>query len=288
LLYNITTYFQKNTVVFNEGIKGGITMNAIKARVTVISISLIAIGLLFIATGYAEIDPATIVSAWLFDEGVGNTAEDSSGNGKNGEIKGGVNWVDGKFGKALELNGKDTWVEVPELGTFDEVTIAEWVNSTGRVGDWRVIFNNNGWKVGDVHHQLYPDNRVEFSIHSNPGGNDTFGTLLFDNSQLNKWRHLATSYSSIEKKIRFYVDGKLDAEQDWGGNPAVLGPGRIGSWDGGGREWQGIFDEVVILNIALTEGDVQSLMNNGIESIITSVESAGKLTTTWGDIKSSH
>jgi hypothetical protein len=263
-------------------------MNAIKARVTVISISLIAIGLLFIATGYAEIDPATIVSAWLFDEGVGNTAEDSSGNGKNGEIKGGVNWVDGKFGKALELNGKDTWVEVPELGTFDEVTIAEWVNSTGRVGDWRVIFNNNGWKVGDVHHQLYPDNRVEFSIHSNPGGNDTFGTLLFDNSQLNKWRHLATSYSSIEKKIRFYVDGKLDAEQDWGGNPAVLGPGRIGSWDGGGREWQGIFDEVVILNIALTEGDVQSLMNNGIESIITSVESAGKLTTTWGDIKSSH
>jgi hypothetical protein len=56
-------------------------MNAIKVKATII-LSLIAMGLLFIAPGYAEIDPKSIVGAWLFDEGQGNTAKDSSGKGE--------------------------------------------------------------------------------------------------------------------------------------------------------------------------------------------------------------
>ncbi|MFQ6044454.1 MAG: LamG domain-containing protein [Candidatus Poribacteria bacterium] len=259
-------------------------MNAIKARDAIICVSLIAMGLLFIATrGYAEIEPKSIAAAWLFDEGKGNTAKDFSGNGKDGDIKGGVNWVDGKFGKALELNGKDAWVHVPSIGTFDEVTIAEWVNSTGRVGQWRVIINDDGWSTGMIHHQLHPNNKVEFSIHSNPGGNDTFGTFLFDASQLNKWHHLATAYNK-EGWIRFYVDGKLDIENKWGGNPGIIGPARIGSWDGGGREWQGFFDELIIFNVALSEDDIQSLMTNGLIKEL-NVEPSGKLSTTWGSVK---
>jgi len=97
------------------------------------------------------------------------------------------------------------------------------------------------------------------------------------------WHHLATAYSSKEKKIRFYVDGKLDVEREWGGNPAVLDKGRIGSWSGGGREWQGMFDEFVILNVALNdEGDVKSLMTDGIGK---NIEPAGKMAVTWGEIK---
>lgn len=258
-------------------------MNVIKVEATII-LSLIAMGLLFIAPIYAEIDPKSIVGTWLFDEGQGNTAKDSSDNGKNGDIQGGAKYVDGKFKKALELNGKDAWVHVSSIGTFDEITIAEWVNSTGRVGDWRVIFNNDGWKAGDVHHQLHPNNKVEFSIHSNPGGNDTFGTFLFDAGQVGKWRHLATVYNSKGGWIRFYVDGKLDIENKWGGNPAVLGPARIGSWDGGGREWQGIFDELIIFSVALDEDDIQTIMNKGLKGV-QSVEPTGKITIIWGRIK---
>ena len=53
----------------------------------------------------AEIDPATIVAGWLFDEGKGNVVSDLSDNGHNDEIQGTPKWVDGKFGKALEFDG---------------------------------------------------------------------------------------------------------------------------------------------------------------------------------------
>lgn len=257
-------------------------MDAIKLRITIISISLIIMGLKITAPSYGKIDQKSIVGAWLFDEGSGDTAKDSSGNGRNGVIKGGAKYVEGKFGKALEFDGTDDWVEVPAIGTFNEVTIAEWAKTTGRVGAWRVIFNNDGWKAGDVHHQLYSNNVIGFSLHSNPGGNDIKSNFMLDASQLNVWRHLATVYSS-EGWIRFYVDGKLDVERQWGGNPAVLGPGRIGSWDGGGREWQGMFDELVMFNVLLDEGDIQTLMNNGLGR--QSVETAGKIATTLGRIK---
>ncbi|MDE0555538.1 MAG: hypothetical protein OXI24_15055 [Candidatus Poribacteria bacterium] len=41
----------------------------------------------YAATGYAKIDPKTVVGIWLFDEGNGKVAEDLSGNGHDGELK---------------------------------------------------------------------------------------------------------------------------------------------------------------------------------------------------------
>lgn len=260
-------------------------MNTIKSLLIAICMSLMVMGLLFIAPSFAEISLDSIVGAWLFDEGEGNVAIDSSGNGYDGDIKGGAEYVAGQFGQALRLDGTDDWVEVPELGSFNEVTIAEWVNMTGRVGQWRVIFTTDGWSAGWVHHQFYSNNVIGFSIHSNPGGNDMKSDYTLDDSQLNVWHHLATVYNGNEGWIRFYVDGQLDVERAWGTNPAVLGEGRIGSWDGGGREWQGIFDEFIILNVAIDEGDVQKLMNDGLMTVIASVEPAGKIATVWGNIK---
>ena len=52
-----------------------------------------------------------LVGAWHFDEGQGNIAHDSSGNNNHGTIYG-AKWVDGKFGKALEFDGVDDYVEI--------------------------------------------------------------------------------------------------------------------------------------------------------------------------------
>jgi len=77
-------------------------------RANVICISLVAIGLLFAATGKAEIDPDSIAGLWLFDEGAGDEAADISGNEYHGDLQDGPYWVDGVFGKALEFNGPIT------------------------------------------------------------------------------------------------------------------------------------------------------------------------------------
>ena len=54
----------------------------------------------------AEIDPETIVAAWLCDEGKGKTLKDSSGNGHDGKSVKKEGWTkEGKFGNALEFTG---------------------------------------------------------------------------------------------------------------------------------------------------------------------------------------
>ncbi|MYF99129.1 LamG domain-containing protein [Candidatus Poribacteria bacterium] len=229
--------------------------------------------------GLAEISEDTIVAAWLFD----GDAKDISVNGFDGEPQGGK-YVDGMIGQAIELNGTNEWVNITKrMGSFEEITFTHWVKSTGRDGQWRVFFNVNGWKDGDIHYQLHPDKRVEFSIRANPGGNDTFAKFAITGDQMNKWIHIATAYSATEKKIRFYINGELNAENDWGGNPGVLDPGRIGDW-GGSRQWQGLIDEFAIFNTVLSEGDINALMNDGLESGL-AVDPKDKIAVTWGSLK---
>jgi len=71
-------------------------------------VALVCLSIFLILSGqsYAKIDNATIVAMWLFDEGSGKTVKDSSGNENNGTITGDSKWDTGKFGKALEFNGK--------------------------------------------------------------------------------------------------------------------------------------------------------------------------------------
>lgn len=229
--------------------------------------------------GSAEITEDMIAAAWIFD---GN-AEDISGNGFDGELQGGK-FVDGKIGKAIELNGTNEWVNINKrLGSFEEITFTHWVKCTGRENGWRVFYNVNGWKAGDIHYQLHPNNKVEFSIHSNPGGNDKFANFAVSGGEMNKWIHIATAYSAKEGKIRFYINGELDAESDWGNNPGVLDPGRIGDWNGS-RQWQGLLDEFVIFNTVLSEDDIKSVMNDGIEGGL-AVDPKEKLAVTWGSLK---
>ena len=63
---------------------------------------------------------AGIVGQWLLDETSGTVAKDTSGNGNDGEIIGKPNWVNGKFGKALELDGTYFQGMIDEVAIFDD------------------------------------------------------------------------------------------------------------------------------------------------------------------------
>jgi hypothetical protein len=74
---------------------------------------------------------------WRFDEEVGTTASDSSGNGNNGMLKptgSEPTWVIGsKLGNALSFDGTDDYVDCNNnVGNFyllDPFTIEAWINS---------------------------------------------------------------------------------------------------------------------------------------------------------------
>ena len=66
----------------------------------------------YAATFQAAASPPGLAAAYSFDEGLGTSAADSSGNGNNGSI-GSATWIPGgKFGNALSFNGSSARVTV--------------------------------------------------------------------------------------------------------------------------------------------------------------------------------
>ncbi|HIE28238.1 TPA: hypothetical protein EYP66_13215 [Candidatus Poribacteria bacterium] len=55
-------------------------------KVTIARLTLICVSLIFINISSAKIDPGTIVGLWLFDEGAGDVARDSSKYGNDGNL----------------------------------------------------------------------------------------------------------------------------------------------------------------------------------------------------------
>src|SRR5262249_35143421 len=62
----------------------------------------------------AALRPADIVADWKFDEGLGTTANDSSGNRHTGTVVG-PTWTSGKSGGALLFNGSSGYVQVADF-----------------------------------------------------------------------------------------------------------------------------------------------------------------------------
>ena len=105
-----------------------------KIKCLSICVAVLSIVGLLTTSGYAEIDPETCVGMWLFDEGSGNVAKDSSGNKNDGKLVENPKWVNGKFGKALEFDGAGSYVDCGDdeslnIPTGDSVTMCAWVNS---------------------------------------------------------------------------------------------------------------------------------------------------------------
>ena len=73
---------------------------------------------------HAAINSSTAMGIWLLDEGDGDTAYDSSGNGNHGKISGAA-WAGGMFGSALSFDGADDFVD---CGNSEFFAYRHWLN----------------------------------------------------------------------------------------------------------------------------------------------------------------
>ena len=88
--------------------------------------------------------------------------------------------------------------------------------------------------------------------------------------------------------LRGSSDGKQGVEGD-SEKPGVNDTDvSIGAGGGGMRYWMiGAIDEVAIFYRALSEAEINKLMNKGIQANL-AVDTSSKLSTTWGSIKGSY
>lgn len=238
---------------------------------------------LLLAVCVASYSTAAVVGAWLFDEGSGAVAKDSSGSKADGKINK-ATWVNGKYGKALEFNGTDANVEITNKGALsvETFTLMGWINIPKFTGGWQTLATLN--TDGPIRNYGLFFNDGSGIVHYSFTSNKAWQSFNAKSNVVDgKWHHIAATYD--KKTFICYVDGKSDGEtavKDLKPDTKTDVPMTIGSWVGGG--WtKGTIDDVALYNTALTAAQIQDIMNKGLST--TAVERESKLTTCWGNVK---
>ncbi|MFH1881675.1 MAG: LamG-like jellyroll fold domain-containing protein [Planctomycetota bacterium] len=206
-----------------------------------------------------DIDPS-LVGWWTFDEGTGDIAADSSGNGNDGTLHGPVEWTtEGKLGGAMKFTGPYNYVLVensPELNPTDAITIAAWINPSW-TGNNRILQKG----TSDNQYRLIKEWGDNTKFHlSGVGALFPQGVL----PPLGEWTHFAATYDGSAMKM--YFDGLVVAEMSASGDIATSDEpifiGNKHSTAPAGDEFNGILDDVRIYNRALSQSEIKRLGGN--------------------------
>jgi hypothetical protein len=212
-------------------------------------------------TGIARAADPDLVGWWRFDEGAGTTASDSSGMGNNGTLRNGPQWVAGKYLNALQFDGVDDYVEVPDnpsLRVYDEVTVMAWINTKRYDAP-----NGEAWQ-GILSKSNSPRS---YSFYTEAGGDLHFSTsgvgpLSSPDVPLNEWVHVCAMV--IGGQIEFYINGEPAGVSGSGivlpgdTDTATVVIGRTN--EGATRSFLGMIDDVRIYRRGLTQQEVQQAM----------------------------
>jgi hypothetical protein len=209
--------------------------------------------------------------------------EDASESENQGEIFGNEEWVDGKYGQAMEFDGS-TYIEVPDVasGAFDGVpglTIEVWVRQEAHHDNGIVVKLTAAgvWWPCSYNLETWSDQLAYFGV------NEDTGAWATGSYPLEEWFHFTGVFDNGEE--RTYVNGELAGSVDDPSDTVADGelPVYIGCVAPNSYLFVGELDELAIYNRVLTEEEIRADMNNGIS---TSVEAGGKLAITWAGVKS--
>ena len=192
-----------------------------------------------------------------------------------------VDFADGKVGRAFALNGSSSWMKIPaspalDVGKGDGFTITVWIKPSNIVSFRPILEWNNVTQCG-VHLWLghLPQQRGEL-----------FGNIVDDEGNAHalhseqgvivpgQFQHLALTYDKASGLARMFVNGRVVAQQNFGGftpqtSYDLLISRRPGDHPG---DWTynafyaGLLDEIALYNRALSSSEIEVLCqseNNG-------------------------
>ncbi len=262
-------------------------------------VTLVVLGLIITGQSYARIDPEAVVGAWRFDDGRGDNARDSSGNGNDGNLDaigwGAPKWVEGRFGKGLQFDGVNNYVDSGDdksLTLIDagKFTYTAWFKPDV-VDVYQVLLalgvGGATPNTGDVR----TANGKVFAYWHGEKGRDGFGvTGGTTKLELETWYHVAVVFVSGDSPV-IYLNGKNENAGDAGGGQGQVFAGEgwkawIGRslYNDHARLFKGVIDEVGLFNVVLTEGEINELMEKGLGEFA-AVSPSDKLATTWSRLK---
>jgi type II secretory pathway pseudopilin PulG len=192
---------------------------------------------------------------------------DSSGTGNNGAVSGGVIYNQtGKFNNALQFNGTNGYISVPNSPTLNPtsaITVSAWVkwNITPTSGNgWATIVNKNSDSQYRLQHNSN-NTRFEFAIvTSGVGGVGRYITSTTV-PQIGRWYYLVGTYDGTT--VRLYVNGVQESTVGLTGTiNTSTAPLYISNHPG--RFFNGLIDEVSIYNRALSASEINDNYLRGV------------------------
>jgi hypothetical protein len=208
---------------------------------------------LVLVLSLAGVASADLIGHWKLDEGSGTIASDSSGNGNDGTINGGPQWVEGKIGGALDFDGTDDYVTTGTslLSDRTEFTLSCWVNSENYASDNVGLMGQNDC--------------IEYGIRNGEvrAWAAEIGTIRYTwPYTFPSWHHVVLTANVASGRF-IYVDGqevagpgtvptKNSFVNQEGRDRYLFNIGGGGIWGASGNWFQGQIDDVRIYNRALS------------------------------------
>lgn len=263
--------------------------------------ALAAVFLVVTVSSYADINDG-LISAWTFDDG---TARDANGK-SDGTLEGAASiTADGRLGKGLDLDGGDSFVQIPHVKAFevmeDAFTVSAWAFVRAGKDHSAIAWKGTGIGWGpNFAFRIATTSNTNITWGSCPAGIE--GWFATDGAIApNEWLHLCMTADGAE--IAAYVNAELPAAtagnnvnnpslvagpyQSFPGEPIEIGAGRnIGAAGNGVSAFlDGVVDEVYFYDRALTPDEVTELSGGARPNRILAIDAAGKIATAWGALK---
>jgi len=199
-----------------------------------------------------------LVSYWSFDDG---TANDQAGT--NDGTLNGPNLVSGQFDNALDFDGTDDYIDIPDWdwATTMDWAVTAWIKTTDSVYNTSaiavegpVLGDSAATRRGEIG---VDDGRVAYEYY-NGSGHEVHGTGIVTDGN---WHFLAW-VNHNNSTIDLYVDG--EAEVTGATSGPVDDEAKFVAREIGGaynRTFDGIIDEVCIFDRALSENEIKRHYN---------------------------
>lgn len=195
------------------------------------------------------------------------------GTGGNAQVDGKVSFVDSPFGKAATPSGSGS-IAVAKENTANassgDFSVAAWIHPRERKRAGIVAFGatgtQHGWSL-----ELLDEKGV---LRINTAGPDSQSTGAAQSSpetiRVNTWQHVAAVVRRGSREIRLYVNGHPVARGEIGRVDLDSPQSKlyVGSYANGGV-FPGELDEVRLYHRALTEPEIQALVQPGRQFVTT-------------------
>ncbi|HRI04239.1 MAG TPA: carboxypeptidase regulatory-like domain-containing protein [Pyrinomonadaceae bacterium] len=223
-----------------------------------------------VCTPTATAPPTGVVGWWGGDGFV----SDISGNANHAALVNGAGFAVGKVGQAFSFDGVNDYVEIPAASVLDltaGLTLETWIyQKTAGFGSMFSKSDPNGSQsVTSYGMQVNPDGAINVALYgSYPADNWTTAPGFI---VPRRWYHVALTWDGTygpANNVKLYIDGAL--VQAWTKSPTPLNVTAqtltLGSMKGPSfyGALNGYLDESTIYNRAITQAEIQSIVNAGL------------------------